>query len=378
MRLAAYITPNGLGLGHATRMLRVGRELKQRGWRVRYSSYEDGLRYLRAQKCDVVAAPAFQLQHVGRAISSERMIPRITNVEVLRFFQRIGFEIREMRQFKPNVVLSDTRATSLIAAKLLGIPRIAVLTHSTIFIPRSRRMLRAGTVGDGAICTVLRQVWQLANAIVVPDLPPPYTIAEDNLPNLPRRQTVKYVGGLVDVQRPLPCEREPLIFVPISGPIEQKKGLARRILEELRPLVERFRIVFCAGVPGASSTPRRISGVEYYAWLGDQERLALFYRSAVVVCRGGHGTLLHALLNGAPVVGIPAPGQTEQYNNLRKIERLGAGRLVPESRLEDLRDAVEEVASNDAYAKRAAELASVQDDMPGVAGVVEEVERLAL
>ena len=79
-------------------------------------------------------------------------------------------------------------------------------------------------------------------------------------------------------------------------------------------------------------------------------------RCDMVVCHGGHGTLVRALACGVPVVACPAGG--DMAENASRLVWAGAGVSVPRRFISPrgLRLAVREVLSGGAYAERAREL----------------------
>jgi UDP:flavonoid glycosyltransferase YjiC (YdhE family) len=72
----------------------------------------------------------------------------------------------------------------------------------------------------------------------------------------------------------------------------------------------------------------------------------------VVVCHGGFNTVLGAICAGVPVVCVPVAG--DQYHNAAAIDRLGLGIQLASSQLtqRQLRDAVDEILSDDSYRER--------------------------
>lgn len=80
-------------------------------------------------------------------------------------------------------------------------------------------------------------------------------------------------------------------------------------------------------------------------------------RSALVVCHGGHGTVVRALAHGVPVLCVPAAG--DMAENATRVAHLGAGLLLPRRLLTPatLRRAVLRALASDQLARRAAVLA---------------------
>ncbi|MEV0120418.1 glycosyltransferase [Streptomyces sp. NPDC050703] len=93
----------------------------------------------------------------------------------------------------------------------------------------------------------------------------------------------------------------------------------------------------------------------------------------LIVHHGGSGTTMAALANGVPQV--VCPSVLDQTDNARRLEALGAGRLVPVPTAlaggEELGRAVEEVLADPGYAKTATVLRDENDAAqdPGRAAV---------
>ncbi len=156
--------------------------------------------------------------------------PFFASFTVLR---QVDAELGVMRAFEPDVVVSDSRVSPLIAAKLLGIPKISILNQFQIIIPRRSRFLRLAKLVDTGALAVIGKIWTSGMHVLIPDFPPPYTLSAGNL-RIPKsyQKRVKLVGPILPA-RPdaLPGRREirkklglseekPLIFAPISGPVK--------------------------------------------------------------------------------------------------------------------------------------------------------------
>ena len=57
--------------------------------------------------------------------------------------RQVNAEIRYMKAFKPDAVVSDSRLSSIFAAKLLGLPVLLILNQFTPLIPRAEGHVHA-------------------------------------------------------------------------------------------------------------------------------------------------------------------------------------------------------------------------------------------
>jgi UDP:flavonoid glycosyltransferase YjiC (YdhE family) len=172
------------------------------------------------------------------------------------------------------------------------------------------------------------RLWELSSQILLPDLPPPFTISERNLWGTNVRKA-RYVGFLSSPARGKPDDAaldfaqggRRRIFWPVSGPPKTRPPFLRMAMECARTMSDEYSFVISAGTPTASSEAARIPGGWYYGWCS----IADYYFRAcdMVVSRAGHGTIGQAVVSSKPSLLVPIPRQPEQEGNANKAVRLG-------------------------------------------------------
>ena len=176
-----YIAPCGIGLGHVSRTVPIAKEIINRGGKVLFSTYLEAVDYVRSHGFPTMKAPdiAFTSDPTG-AVSLKLTTVTMGLSAITIFLRQLSFEIKYMQNFKPDLVFSDTRLSTIYASRLLGIPCVVMLNQ---FLPRVPR--QNDNIGymllDGIILTLLGWSWELAIAIMIPDFPDPYTISIDSL-----------------------------------------------------------------------------------------------------------------------------------------------------------------------------------------------------
>jgi len=212
------------------------------------------------------------------------------------------------------------------------------------------------------------KLWELSDEVLLPDLPPPYTISERNLWGS-RVRNKRYIGFLQASPRAKPdpvaaefaADPRRKVFWQVSGPPKTRGPFLEKALEVSRKLSDRFAIVVTAGDPTAGSAPKEIAGGWRMGWC--REPAAFFSACDVVVSRAGHGTISQAIMASKPSLLVPIPRQSEQEGNADKAERLGVStrvgqdELSPETALEKLEEllrggAAERAARLGEYASR--------------------------
>lgn len=337
--MRVYFAPCGIGLGHVGRVIPIAKKLQNT--EMVFSTYKEGINYVKQEGLPLVEAPpiGFQVKPDGSVDFRQTAVNPGPFFASFTLLKQIGFELRTIQRFKPDVVVSDSRMSSLVAGRILRIPRICILNEFQPIIPRRTHYLRLARLADSITLALLGKMWTSGNTVLIPDFPSPYTICEGNL-NIPKsfRKNVRLIGPILPThpndlstkeqlrtKLKLPSDK-PLIFVPISGPNLEKTfvtSVLRRILLEFP---ERYEIVVSYGYPGADSKPLRHRNVIIHNWLPN--RFEYLKACDLVIGRAGHGTITQCMCYGKPVILIPTPNHTEQLANARQARNLGIAQII--------------------------------------------------
>lgn len=400
--MRVYLSACGMGVGHVSRCRAIVDALAERGWSVLISTYSSGLEYVRR-----LGYPTAETVPVGLKWNSEGRIDfKLTAATSPGLFRglwsitrQIVAEIRNIERFKPALVISDSRPSSLIAAKLLGVPSVAILNQFRVKIarepskghkgPLDRAFFFIANVVWWFVSVVIGWFWSLADKIMIPDLPPPYTISSENL-SIPRRsmRKVEFVGPILSRSRwdlrgrdmggaPEQASHMPLILVPLSVCPEEGYGFTGRVERILKQLSGRYRIVMSRGRVSGSTKPERNGNLKIYDWIPNLDK---YLESCdLVVSRAGHVTVLSSLAYGKPLLIIPIPDHPEQLSNARRAFELGVAAVLgaEELTVSLLGSRIEEVLSSVEYAERAAEIQDLVYKMNGLEKVVAVVMELS-
>jgi UDP-N-acetylglucosamine--N-acetylmuramyl-(pentapeptide) pyrophosphoryl-undecaprenol N-acetylglucosamine transferase len=353
LQLRVYVAPCGIGLGHITRCEPIADALVSQGAEVVYSTYSDGLDYARRRGLPTLPTVSIGFKDKEDGTVDFKMTATTSgfSLGVKRFLEQLTAEIRNIKRFKPDVVLSDSRVSSLIAGKLMGVPVALILNQFRVEIvkrpsakkitPVERLFFLIANIFWLFFRTLLGGIWASSNLMLIPDFPAPYTISASNLA-IPKRykKKVKLIGPIVsdDPKRRSSrgalngslffASRKPLIYAAVSGPKTERTVLAGLLLESLGGFPSEYEVVISRGEPNGSSTPVRDRNLTVYGWIEDQYEV--LEASSVVVSRAGHGTIMKAIMLGKPMILIPIPDHTEQYGNAKRASKLGLAEIVPQ------------------------------------------------
>ena len=387
MSPSAYFAPYGVGLGHASRLLMVADHLRQEGINIQFSSYGEAVSYVSmlGYKCATVSPVEFAWSMEG-GFSVKDSIANIP-VWFANFSRQVNQETRNMLGCNPDIVVSDSRLSPLMAARLLKVPSVVVLNQIKLLLSPRLRDVVASRIFENLVAEFLGSMWAMAERVLVPDLPPPYTLSAHNVwhigsasrkleyvgfasprPQIKREQVIKTTNMLgLDRSRPL-------VFVHISGPVQTRPALLKVAVETAKRLDPKIQFVISAGKPGGLSYPRRIGRLSwYYEWCPVRDEI--FAASDLLVLRGGHVALSQAIQFGKPVVTVPIENHGEQLGNCAKMEELGAGVMLHPKRLrsDQLADAIEKVLGDSHYNKKVTELQRLAERLNGIDNVVKIV-----
>ncbi len=308
-----------------------------------FSTYLEGVRYLSNHGFNVVTAPEIYLETDNTGSIDLKATVSARGLTVfITLMRQIQFEIQQMQAFKPDVVFSDTRISTIIASRFMRIPCILVLNQ---FLPRAPREKDTNfwKVFDGMVMTVLGRIWALSNRVIIPDFPMPYTISVDSL-RAPRRYGAKMdlVGSILGVKpedQDVSKVREELgvrddqilIYAGISGPRTERIPLIQLLAPIFRDFPDRFHVVMSMGNPHGGNTPKRMGNLTMIPWIVD--RYAYLNACDVVISRGGHETIMQSIGYMKPSIIIPTPRHPEQYGNARRAMEIGVAESMHQRNL---------------------------------------------
>lgn len=383
----AYFAPYGVGLGHASRLVMVADQLQNNDVRVRFSSFGEAASYItmRGYECATVAPVEFAWSMEG-GFSIKNSLANIP-LWFVNFSRQVSQETRNMTAYSPDIIVSDSRLSPLLAAKLLRIPSIVILNQVKLLLSPRLRELAVARLFEKMVGELLGSMWNMADRVLIPDLPPPYTISAHNVwevgSTAPRLEYIGFTspkpfvteGEVNRVVKKLEFDRSrPVVFIHVSGPAGTRMALLRVALQASKMLDSKIQFVISEGNARGSTEPRKVgeSGW-YYEWCPVRDEI--FAMSELVVLRGGHVALSEAIQFGRPVVTVPIENHGEQLGNSAKIAELGMGVMLRPKGLkaEQLASSISEVLGNPQYRRKAAELQKMTEKLNGIENVVQIV-----
>ncbi len=377
-----YFSIFGSGLGHAVRTRQFSERLRNDVDAFAYSSFGEGLDFLKSYDMHPIESPEIELKwnSEGGFSSRDSLIgfPRA----ILTFGKQLDFETGLISRFKPNVVVSDSRVSPILAARIKSVPVITLLNQFKVLFPtRFQGKMLSGHY-ERIAGNMLGLFWSLSDQVLVSDLPPPYTIGEANIQGTNVSNIVRFIGftspkiqvtnqEAQKVKSLLGFGSRKIVFIQVSGPNATKKRFVDSALAAAKLLSPTFDVVVSLGYPGGSSEPKKLSnGSWLYEWCPVKD--ALFSLSDTIVARAGHGTIGQCINLGTPAVLVPIFNHSEQLANAEKYQRLGLGLEVKSEQLSPARleEAIDQCLDDPSFRKKSQQVQDLSSRYNGVDEVV--------
>ncbi len=383
----AYFTPYGVGLGHASRMMMLAERLRDSDVSIKFSSFGEGARYISTQGYECMAVPPVEFAWSGEGGFSIKY--SISNIPLwfTNFPRQLRDEISNMIKYDPNVVVSDTRLSSLAASKILNIPSVVILNQVKLLLSPRLREFKISRIWEKMNGEFLGLLWRIADRILIPDLPPPYTIAEDNIWETSSvMKKIEYVGftapksiiaeaQLRKVDSDLGIDRsKPIVFIHVSGPLKTRIPIIRTFIEACKSLRPEIQYIVSEGRPDGDIKPKKITRLGwYYEWCPIRDEL--FAMCDALVLRGGHTAISQAIQFGKPLITIPIENHSEQLGNSNKVAKIGIGIKLEANELKanQVSCAIHQILDDNRFQQKANELMRLTERLDGINNIVKIV-----
>jgi UDP-N-acetylglucosamine--N-acetylmuramyl-(pentapeptide) pyrophosphoryl-undecaprenol N-acetylglucosamine transferase len=375
----AYLAPYGVGLGHASRLLSISKHLKEDNIMIKFSSYGEAVSYIQIHGYDCVKVPPVEFAWNGGRFSIKNSIANIP-LWFTNFARQVTQETKNISSFNPNIVISDSRLSPLISSKILDIPSIVILNQIKLLLSPRIREFKIARAFENLNGEFFGNIWSMAEKLLIPDLPPPYTIAEHNIWNLESvKRKMHYIGfttpkwrednqAIENALHSLNLDRKrPIIFIHISGPYETRLNLISTIMDASKYFRKDIQYIISEGKPKGNTIPRKISSTGwYYEWCPIRDEI--FALSDLIVIRAGHEVISQAIEHGKPIVTIPIPNHGEQLGNSEKVERMKIGIRLEPSKIEDYQvaEAIHKILDDQSYLENVLKIKKVTDGLDGI------------
>ncbi|MCS7125133.1 MAG: hypothetical protein NZ932_06970 [Candidatus Bathyarchaeota archaeon] len=367
-------------MGHVSRLTVLGKRLEAKGNQLFFFSGGNAYKLLKKEFRNVHhCTPVGWYENAHGIIVSASILnilfplPRVNpEREVLDFKLPSGIETirryydlrKNILKIKPDVIVSDSDLHAVRLAHRWRFPSVYI----TNVIRPSYSFPALLVPGERFAERYVRS----CSKIVVPDLPPPYTICEYNLGNLEDikvAEKVEFVGSFIDAASTKGSKN--YIFASISGPIGTRFRLKKLVIPVLSRL--ETKSIVSLGEYGDKKVAK-IGKCTLHTWLSPQERSDLMANAKLVIFSGGHNTCFEVVKYAKPCICIPT--QPEQFANAKKLQDMRCSIIAKNA--DQLMQALREMEKNiDVYRRNVQKLSQYANGFKGVDRTVEIIEEVA-
>jgi UDP:flavonoid glycosyltransferase YjiC (YdhE family) len=363
-------------------MLEVAREITARGGSVRFSSSGEVASLISNKGFRCNRLPLADVHYSGSGAFQVKETLLDSPTILARTYKQFGLELGSIRRYDPDVVLSDSALPTVIASRALRLPTFTVLNQLSLTSSHGAKGAPSSLLSVG-ISAGMGKLWELSDEVLLPDLPPPYTISERNLWGSNVEKT-RYVGFLFSTDRGPPDSaaaefarsQKPKVFWQVTGPPRTRTALLEIALRVAEELSASYSFVMSGGDPTGNASPTKTAGGWYYEWCGITD--VYFGACDIVVSRSGHGAIGQAITSSKPSLLVPIPKQPEQEGNADKAAKLGVSLVVRQDELTSslVGESLDSLLYGD-FPARAARLGAIAREYDARRTVVEALESAA-
>ncbi|ACX72666.1 Glycosyltransferase 28 domain protein [Methanocaldococcus vulcanius M7] len=370
----------GEGFGHTTRCIAVGEALKD-DYEIAYIAYGKSKDFIAKYNYPVFETfPEIKLKgkdgkfDIKSSIFNKEYSPK----------KAVKKELKIIKEYNPDLVISDCKYSTVVAAKLLKKPVMCISNQNY-----TRYKLKTDLIVYPTM-KALNMINERCEKFIVPDFPLPYTICEYNLKII---KNMEFIGPLIryDIDysdnnqnntekghnKDYNVDNDYILSV--IGGFEYRY----KILEKLGNIALKNDLkvkLVCGSYDVAKRLKRDLhlttyknENIEIIPITTDMKEL--IKNAEFVVSHGGHSTIMESLSFGKPLIVIPDLDHPEQGNNAKKVNDLGCGIHLSYKNLEKLEEAIFDIRNLKFYKRNALkmkELAQKYNGKKNIKKIVDE------
>ncbi|MDD5110940.1 MAG: glycosyltransferase [Candidatus Altiarchaeota archaeon] len=368
MKIQLYMC--GEGLGHTSRCLALGKELLNAGHELTFHAYGSSKSHIEKNGYPAIEIPS-EIKLIGKAGSldiNESMKASITDMEPLG----LPKVINQVREGRPDMLISDSYFLAIIAAKLQGVPAYLIANQTNTYKFFENRGVSAELAGK-LLRHFMDAVFNNVQKVIIPDFPPPWTICKSNVEEL--GEILNYSGPLV-MNKPEDVKAAELArphVLSLVGGFGYREKLLVNLLEVAREN-PKLNFTMLAG-PNVNpeklkNHPKNVTVIDYLP------NIASYLKSTdVVIAPGGHSTMMECMTYGVPLISFPDMNHSEQANNAEQLDILNVGRrLSYHTPAFMISDAIKELLDDSAVRKNCQRLKEYAKRLDGAKNIKKLIE----
>ncbi len=327
--MKVLLIPCGIGMGHTSRCVALAQKLEEHGDEVLFASYGSGFQMLdEYSDYEVVELPTIKFYGSSGELNLKHTARKSIDAPYI-FLKSIYHESRIIKDFNPDVVVSDSHYSVPITCKVLGIPCVLVSNDLTPDFREVYQKDRTMEYLETGLQRFIKDVSRLCHSIIIPDIENSYEVP------LQIRHRVHYTGPILkmdthtmaskeDLRHRFGFEKSEKIIMATVGGSEFGNKLLK-LLYQAAPDLECDSIIMVTGPQIKLNLDLSSSRIICKKYLGDiMEWMKL---SDLLVSLAGHTTSMEIASLGIPSLMVPIENHPEQLQNAMKMEKYGIAHI---------------------------------------------------
>jgi len=327
--MKVLLIPCGIGMGHTSRTVALGRKFAENGDEVLFASYGSGFQTLNDHSdFDVVKLPEIKFYGSSGELNLKYTARKSIDAPFI-FLKSIYHESRIIKEFNPDVVVSDSHYSVPITCKVLGIPCVLV---SNDICPDFKEVYpndRTMDYLENGLQRFIKDVSKLCQSIIIPDIQNSWDIS----PQI--RDRVNFTGPILkmntetmdskeELRRRFGFEKsEKIVMVTVGG-----SEFGNKLIDlscQAAPDLACDRLILVTGPQITIDHEESSSRIICKKYLEDM--MEWMKLSDLMVSLAGHTTCMEIASLGIPSVLIPIENHPEQLKNAMNMRKYGIARV---------------------------------------------------
>ncbi|AKB84602.1 glycosyltransferase [Methanococcoides methylutens MM1] len=363
----------GEGLGHTSRCIPLAQQMQEEGHDVLIGAYGYSRELIDKKGLPTIEIPP-EIQLVGNAGSLDLKASILATIKSGELLGILKIN-RQLKEFDPQVVVSDSHYTAAIAAMFRKKPVHLMMNQSNMeefFYNKGTFMKAIGRFTKSFYNAIFRRV----DGIIIPDYPMPYTICRMNLELQEELDdAIFYSGPLVGKKYEEVTRAElskPHVLSTVGG-FGYREPIFRKVIETAKL----DKMISYTLLSGPSVDPEDFTdlpdNVTILKFIEDQ--FPYIKSSDLVIAPGGHSTMMEALSFGIPMLSFPDIDHNEQQNNATALEEDGCGKRLDYSiSPEKLLEHIHEITKEGKLVEKSRELQELSNELSGPSAITRMLE----
>jgi UDP-N-acetylglucosamine--N-acetylmuramyl-(pentapeptide) pyrophosphoryl-undecaprenol N-acetylglucosamine transferase len=348
--MKVLLIPCGIGMGHTSRCVALAQKLEEYGDEVLFASYGSGFQMLdEYSDYEVVELPTIKFYGSSGELNLKHTARKSIDAPYI-FLKSIYHESRIIKEFNPDVVVSDSHYSVPITCKVLGIPCVLVSNDLAPDLKEEYQKDRTMEYLENGLQRFIKDVSRLCHSIIIPDIENSYEVS----PQI--RDRVYYTGPILKMDTHTMASKEELrhrfgfeksekIIIATVGGSEFGNKLLK-LLYHTAPEIDCDQIIMVTGPQIKLNLDLSSSRIICKKFLGDiMEWMKI---SDLIISLAGHTTSMEIASLGIPSLMVPIDNHPEQFKNALKMENYGIAQIEKMGNLnsEKLKDEINHLMEN--------------------------------